>query len=354
MTKHGPWQRWLYGREAEKDSLLRLEAKLASYEIQHRARAKANTGPWADTVTELLAKAKSAKHADEGWECFQTALRAAVDGMTPAEVWAEGSMLRPEAREKLKNWRRDAAMDLLEGGHAQARNSEHIAAIATAVAGGEVASAEITKELMDGRDIDETTRRITTLLVNGNHNGAGDTAAALVALFHHEMAFERVALQGALLVRDDNAMNGHQRTRMFRAQIVSLMCVVALLVIALVLVVIAFPLSADASVANEGLWVYGFLLGGIGGALSALQRTTARSTRGRIPELREFKVWMWSLPLAGGAAGLAAVPLALAGVIPVKDNVQTVLAAAFVAGFSERLIVRAASTLTSDTGKPAA
>jgi hypothetical protein len=338
MTDHGAWQKFLYGREAETDSRLRLEAKLAGYDIEGEDRAD---GP----VKQLLARAAHPDNADQGWECFQAALRAAVDDMTPAEVRTEAAMLLPEVREKLQGWRRDAALELLEGASAPSAYAVHLLAITDAVARDPTQAKALAGALeQGGRDED-------VVKVLEGHRNASKTAEALVALFGHHLSVEKVALKGAMMIRDDNAMNVHRRTRMFRAQIVSLMCVVAVLVAVLVGVAIAFPLGDDAAVSNERLWAYGFLLGCIGGALSALQRTTARATRGRVPELREFKVWMWSLPLAGGAAGLAAVPLALAGVIPVKDTVEAVLATAFVAGFSERLIVRAASTLTNEPGK---
>jgi hypothetical protein len=353
-TKHSAWQEFLYGREAERDSRRRLQAKFVSYRVHHEARVGAGDVASPDEVRRLLDSAAGAENADEGWESFQAALRAAVDEMTPAEVWAERAMLLPEVRQKLRDWRRDAALDLLEGADAPSQNAEHIAAIAAAVTDDQTTRDGIAAALARDRGVDQTLVEVTGILERDGCRDAAATAKALVGLFRRELKVEKVALQTAMLIRDDNAMNGHQRTRMFRAQVVSLMCVVALLAIVLLAVALLFPVSGKAVVSNERLWVYGFLLGCMGGALSALQRTTTRATRGRIPELREFKVWMWSLPLAGGAAGLAAVPLALAGVIPVKDNVQTVLAAAFVAGFSERLIVRAASTLTSDTGKSAA
>jgi hypothetical protein len=201
---------------------------------------------------------------------------------------------------------------------------------------------------------DATVDEITRLVEARGAKGARATATALVALFQREMEVERVSLQAAMLVRDEDARNTHRRTRMFRAHVVSLMLIVAVVVLALLLVAIFVPVKGPVSVSNERLWVYGFLLGSLGGALSALQRTTSRAGRGRLPELQQHKVWMWSRPVAGGAAGLVSVPLALAGVIPIEHTVEALLATAFVAGFSERLIVRAAGTMTPDGTKQTA
>ena len=67
-TSHGVWQEFLYGREAERDTRRRLQAKFVSYRVDREARVDAGDASRPDEVRRLLYSAAGAENADEGWE----------------------------------------------------------------------------------------------------------------------------------------------------------------------------------------------------------------------------------------------------------------------------------------------
>lgn len=319
-------------------------------------RANAMPGNWVDEANRLLDRAARLE-SSEAWTYYQAAVRHAVDGLTPAAVWDEQEVLLAEAREKLGGWRRDAVMALLvepAGGTAVRR--DELAVLAEAIGGSRAAGEAIAAALAGDLGLPSTVQEVERALREARGKEEGRTAAALVAMFRERVAEDRAALQAAMLVRDDDARNVHRRTHVFRRNVIALAAAAGGLAAGLTVVAIVLPLHLGDQIADapERVWIYGFLLGCLGGSVSALQRLTTRGARGRIPHLREQALGTLVLPLAGGAAGTAAVPLAAAGVIPVEHTIAATLAAAFVSGFSERLIVRAAEALPgSKAGAPA-
>lgn len=335
----------------------RLDASIEVLAAEIAARRADVPGPWFDVADRLLAQAR-ALETDEAWSYYQAAVRHAAGGLAPAGVWAEQLIVLAEAREKLTSWRRDAVVGLLERAIDAPWDKEQAAAVAVVVAGGNrKAERAIAAALSAGGGPDGAAAEIERHLRDAGHRTPPETAAALVSLARRRVADDRAALQLAMLLRDEGARNVHRRNRLLRSNVVMLAAVAGLTAVALVLLAVTLPIEFGDRVedAPPRLWAYGILLGALGGAVSALQRVTARGTRGRLPELRENALLAFVLPLAGAAAGTAAIPLAAAGVIPIDETVPTVLAVAFVAGFSERLIVRAAASLSgSGSGTPAA
>jgi hypothetical protein len=91
--------------------------------------------------------------------------------------------------------------------------------------------------------------------------------------------------------------------------------------------------------AEVGVFLVIAVLGGVGGALSAVRAVTATPAR-RIPEQLADYVALLSHPLVGAAAAIGAAVLLRAGIVTIKgDPDRVVYAAAFLAGFSERWFI---------------
>jgi hypothetical protein len=335
----------------------RLAAAIETFRAEVRARAAAVPGSWVHEANGLLDQARELD-SDEAWTYYQAAVRHAVDGLTPAAVWNEQQILLAEAREKLSGWRRDAVTTLLiEPAGGTTSRKDELTVLAGAIGGDRTAGEAIAAALAGDLGSPSTVAAVERALRDAGRDGADRTAAALVTLFRLRVAEDRTALQAAMLVRDDDARNVHRRSRVFRRNVVALAIAAGALAAGLTVVALALPLHLGTQIADAParVWIYGFLLGCLGAAVSALQRLTARGARGRVPHLREQALGTLVLPLAGAAAGTAAIPLASAGVIPVEHTIGATLAVAFVSGFSERLIVRAAEALPgSRSGVPAA
>ena len=219
--------------------------------------------------------------------------------------------------------------------------------LAEAIGGDRASGEAIAAALAGDLGSPSTVADVESALRLAERDDADRTAAALVAVFRLRVGVDRSTLQTAMLLRDQDARNVQRRGQVFRANVIALAVAAGAVAIALTVVAVWLPLTLGAQIADAParIWVYGFLLGSLGGAVSALQRLTARGARGRIPHLRQETLGILVLPLAGAAAGTAAIPLSAAGVIPVEHTIGATLAVAFVAGFSERLIVRAAEAL---------
>jgi hypothetical protein len=288
----------------------------------------------------------------EAWTYYQAAVRHAVAGLTPAAVWDEQQILLAEVREKLSGWRRDAVTTLLrEPAGGTTSHRAELEVLAEAISGDPASGEAIAAVLAADVGSPSTVADVERALDLAGREGAAQTAAAFVTLFRLQVAADRTALQDAMVIRDDDARNVHRRGHVFRANAIALATVAGALAAGLTIVAFALPLHLGDKLADAParLWIYGFLLGGLGGAVSALQRLTARGARARMPQLREQTLGTLVLPLTGAAAGTAAIPLATAGVIPVEQTIGAALAVAFVAGFSERVIVRAAGALPGST-----
>jgi hypothetical protein len=345
---------WLPWEPAGQESRRRLAAEIVGFRTEHEARKCASSGAWADQVDTLLEMVGANDQSEEeAWACFHAALRLTVMGMSPAEIRAEQMTLLAEGNDKLTSWRLDAMTALLSPPADGSPLEDQIKALTDELMHDEVRSGAITSLLSADRGQPETLAAIMRIVAETPAPETRAKVEGLLSLARRRNADDRVALARALLIRDEEAFNVHRRARIFKTQVMKLIVILALVSVALVVMALAAPieLTAQVDTAKGRVWAYAFLFGGLGGALSALQRTTRRSSRARIPDLREHGISAASLPLAGAAAGLAAIPLAAAGVIPINDQgVATLLAVAFVAGFSERLVVRAAETIG---GRPA-
>lgn len=102
------------------------------------------------------------------------------------------------------------------------------------------------------------------------------------------------------------------------------------------------------------MWIYAFLFGSLGAVVSSGLGLARLSVEGRIPTVKITTMQGLFRPIFGGAAAVGALALLAAGLISGLDTTNgTLVGVAFVAGFSERLIDKAASRFSSTETPPA-
>ena len=258
---------------------------------------------WKNVATSLLARAYTAldrKQLDTGWKCLLAAQRMEIYGISEDERKARSVALCKEAQDKLKGWRQKSTLSALDCSSDQGPSSspEH--------------------------------------------------------------------LYYATSLRDEHFTNEYFRMAHLRNQLVILLLV---LVSALTIVyTISSPewftfASATSDSTEEGSkdttvvmsnskeFLMGVILFGVmGGAFSAIMSLSNTSTKKRIPE-QIVDSYVTLLRPALGAAGALVVyvfiSMKLLNIITITSN-PSFLAIAFVAGFSERLVVRGVKAVTGE------
>ena len=287
------WKRLLAWFEKDSQSLKRLSDALPTVEARLKILTDRGreTAPWIVISKECLDNAKKAfdRYAsDEGWSSLLEAERMQVEGLSRCELDALVISLRKETQEKLKDWRQLASKELL----------------AT-----EVVNACAEKKSPQG--------------------GAEDTAKKLC-----------VRVQEALRLRNEHFHNQYTRIRIQRSQLSVAGFAVA---VALLVMLMTTGWSAP-NLGNTApdMICLAALFGLLGGALSTAL-SLARSAYHRIPE--HLNSWGTTLmrPVLGSAAAVVAFVFLKAGQVKFGDRTDewTVLAVAFLAGFSEQWFLRA-------------
>lgn len=167
--------------------------------------------------------------------------------------------------------------------------------------------------------------------------------------------FNADALHKALEIRDVGFSNLFHKISLRKRHL--LFCAFALLAVTVGIVVLGYVGSADSSpfakaeCPAEGCpvraaHIWGALLfGALGAVFSVSYTLTYQPLDARIPEQRLGSFLMWMRPVIGAAAALVAYVFALSGVFegifdPDFQRPPAFFALAFIAGFSERLIVK--------------
>jgi hypothetical protein len=253
----------------------RLKDAVDAYRARIEPRVQAGTPSQKAAYEEcesLLTKAKQS--LDEGglnlgWSLAHEAERAEIGGLDDPQLKARVIALRNEVAEKLREWRRKAALELL-----------------------------------------------------GDNGGKNPPTADEV--------------REALRVRNEHFENLYYKIKVSRLQL--LVLGVALLV---TLVTLLFVLWRSSSMIGDLGWLEFLrvmLAGALGGALSAVRSLGGGGGR-KIPEqLADWPITAMR-PLLGAATGTGAALLLAAGILDFgKEDYRdaALLAAAFVAGFSER------------------
>jgi hypothetical protein len=256
-----------------------------------------------DLACELLEEASSLLGSGDlngGWQAFYGARYHESFALSEAELTLRARALAREADRKLKDtWRGAAVRDLLAGVPGTAESSEP----------GPPRSGS----QLDPSDLPEAQRRVAE-------------AQRLV---------------------DDHAGNVYRRLDHTRNQLV----VIGLVALPAFVALIALLATGAVSITNPGRdaagVIYGVVLFGIlGGCLSsALSLLKAPADRA-IPEVLSYGLTTVFRPMSGAIAALAAYAFLQAGAIG-TESPSAAYAVAFAAGFSERIVARAAESIST-------
>jgi hypothetical protein len=132
--------------------------------------------------------------------------------------------------------------------------------------------------------------------------------------------------------------------------LVLLICIAILLVLAAVV-----DWDGDLGDPPIGFVALVAVFGALGACLSAIQSLGRVGAHGRIPEHVASSIITITRPALGAAAALGVYAIAASGLLNIslegEEAHLTVLALAFAAGFSERLVLSAVGAATGSTGQ---
>jgi hypothetical protein len=276
----------------------RLTASVESLEADIKYRVdrqpELRGGPWEEIVhtqLEIVREHHRRGEVEAAWRCFTAVARREIEKAGEAELVTRAKALRREAGSgKLSSaWRSETINDLLETEEIEGRLPEKIDDV-------------------------------------------------------------RWRLNEATRLRDEDAENRYYKVALVRGQR-SLLLLVLLGCIALILGLAAAIDWAgnldDPSVGFAAL-VAGF--GSLGACLSAIQSLGREAARARIPEHVASSLITITRPALGAAAALGVYAIAASGLLNISLDEQeahlTILALAFAAGFSERLVLSAVGAAT--------
>lgn len=290
--------------ERSHDMQLRnLEQQISVYEGELESTfGRQGSAEWHVTARSLLNEARKSADGkgrespiDRGWWMYLAARRACIAGLSERKVLEEAKALRQEATEKLRGWRRASVLEML-----------------------------------------------------GDPDPKEEGTAAL-GFSKLDLAGKRIALERATLVRDEHSQNDYRKLGELKSQLTILGWLVAGLVTGIVVFSVFHELPIDRGVGWRDL-LYVIAFGALGGTVSSF--TPIRDARGRFPEQLALSRVMVVRPLLGAASGLAAYLFLAGGVIDVgRPSEAVLLAVAFAAGFSEKVILRAVSAVAGEKEK---
>jgi hypothetical protein len=340
------WQWWR--RSADRQ---RIEALIAKYRLELNPLE----GEWTEPAHELLDAADAAlaeRKREKAWSFVLASLRLRVFGYGPAELEANRVALRHETEEKLGSWRRATILDLL------ARN-ERLTNLLDRLVGDAAAVKEVESAL--GKPAPEREERVLTLL----RAHGGDFSQSLATLLADlaaerigpdDTAEDRLRLYYALQIRDEHSTNVYRRISLLRWQLTAISAVLVLTLASILVLAAWKPIALTEPPDGPRMWVWVLLFGTLGGCLTSLLSAGKPSGVARIPEQRSQFLVAAARPLVGGAAALFAYALFAAGIVRLGtgERAAALLALAFVAGFSERLVTGAAESVAGgDSGRSA-
>lgn len=351
----------------------RLRAELARFRgVLEGERTGADVGVWLEVADALLKEAEAAIErgdTETGWSCLQAAHRAEILGFEPSRVHSAATALYHEASsDKLGGWRAKAIVALLQDLGSEGRVDTQLARIATDAE----ASEQVVQLMENGADIKERRRAVTELLkARGAEATIADRVSSVLvdlggeppsrrrvrqglARFKEVGAGDRITLYEATLLRDEGFQNQYRRIEKLREHLVFLSVALALSLLGILLMAVFVPVPLTEQFSFGGrILGYVALFGALGGSLSAIRSVSRSATRSRIPEQMAQGSIVFVRPLFGAAAALAAFAFLRSGVLSVQaNNDAALMAVAFVAGFTERLVASAAASLLPRSEQP--
>lgn len=150
----------------------------------------------------------------------------------------------------------------------------------------------------------------------------------------------------------DYFSNGYRRLGILRLQVTYLEIIAGVAILGWIVLLWLFEpnlATESRNLFSPFLTISSLLFGALGACISGILRLEKRSTQQKIPEQLEHLVYTVARPLVGAVSALAVVIFVLVGIL--KIGAQTpglYLAAAFIAGFSERLLEFGAGKLSED------
>jgi 8-oxo-dGTP diphosphatase len=265
----------------------RLGAELAAYSCELERRIDAivdGAGSWASAAEVLLGRSADALrrgNLQEGWECLLAAQRMEIFDMKGAELSARAKTLRKEAG-KLTSWRQSAVQATLD---------------------------LLPPDLVDQEEPKDK---------------------------QHWLVFRATRL------RDEHFANLYFRQELSWQQL-KIVGLILLIVTAsaVALLTMTEALTPAGQLSHQVLLIAVVLFGAMGAGFSTALSLLQMPLQARIPE----RMAQWSVtltrPLLGAVAGLVTYAFLQSGLFQLPENLFVALLAAFAAGFSDRLVLRA-------------
>ena len=269
---------------------------------------------------------------DTAWKCFLSATRMQILGLSEAERQARVTTLREEALDKLKGWRQKAVLAILDSSTATVDHNSPYDINSD--------NENVTKAKKQQEETPENCS-LQKRTPEVRQNDANDKQ-------HANVSAEKVFY--ATFLRDEAFCNQYFKISYLNHQRVLLLSVMlcALLLALTISQPVWFDVSGNSLPTSTRFQIGVVLLGIVGGAFSAIMSLSRSSTDKRIPQ-QIMDSWITVLRPAMGAAGAFVVYLFCIGgsfdFIEVS-SAPIMMAIAFCAGFSERLIVSRVESVT--------
>jgi hypothetical protein len=196
---------------------------------------------------------------------------------------------------------------------------------------------------------------IKGLLQDAKISRPAETARAIERLAAEREEARKTALYVATGLRDEDGAEEARRLEQLRPQLLYVGGILTVAVIGLLLLATSVPIRLLAKPDSVGnvLWGYVALFGALGGGLSAIRSISGRA-RLRLPPHLMHGLLTAARPLLGVIPALAAYVLLQSGALAFRPTTAAaVLLVAFLAGLTERLVVRAVEPLYLTEPAPA-
>lgn len=323
-------------RDIEAFDRERLREAIEGFKVDERARQPSAQEPWvvaadshADRARQLLEKGQ----IDTAWTAIKAASRELIEAYDEAELRLEADRVGREAKDKLHGWRASAVEDALSTTWRRLGDASRLRkGIARAL------------EESEGKEDQATALRRGVLAALGGVDERDKD---------REVADLRKRVKAARAVLDEHTDNVYRRLQLLsqhllRAGLLMLGCLVLASVALIVVLNLGMGSSEEQDLFVDAKSVVVVLtLGAVGGATSGLLTLLRPDAQSRIPDVRAKRYLVWLRPLMGAAAALGVVVILRSGLGGLRIDSSAVFAAAFAAGFSERLVGRAVESASA-------
>lgn len=329
--------------ERRLDALRTKFARQLARRDEAARQAGQTAGTWGEAADALLSEAGAAlrrSDVDTAWSCLEEALRMDVFAYDPTELAAARMALAAEATEGLRVWRSEAITRLLA-----APDEEFCSRLAKLVPDEAVrgkvdtlCAPQASPQARDQGVIDH----LTGVLKDAKVSRPAETAKAIEGLAAEREQARKTTLYAAMGLRDEDSVEEAQRLSRLHRHLLAIGGILGLALVQLLVLAMSAPIGLLAKPDDAGhvLWAYVALFGTLGGGLSAFRSISGRG-RLRLPPHLLHVLLTAARPLLGAIAALAAFVLLQSGALAFRPaTTAAILLVAFLAGFTERLVVR--------------